>query len=160
MQTFLKSLGGLFLLVVLLTTRAAAADTLSGAQLKGAPELKPAGQIGIYLWAEGAVLHVRWTAINRGVLFEGSLSASANLGKVTRINEAAGGWVHVPHADPGHLVFSATTTGETDGFDVMLARGTGTKLDIQIDMKPADPKMVFIGEKLVNPSRLPLRFAL
>jgi hypothetical protein len=122
----------------------------------GAPREAPGRQLGVYIWLDDRGVHLRWSPGEQPVLFTGALSVDKKPGLLTRFNDMTGGWVDTQ--DEGRILFSATAVREVDGFDLLLPAGTNVTLQVEIDLQPADVSRVFVGEKMLSPQRLPLRF--
>lgn len=136
--------------------RTAPLPLLPAADLKGQPSVVGGKVVGVFIWADAAKIHVRWSSDGKPVLFTGSLELSKPPGPIGRINKGAGGWADL-YGDRT-VMFSATAKDAIDGFDVEVPTGTAVKVDLQIDGKQAEDGQVFAGEKLAQPKSIPFRF--
>jgi len=136
--------------------RAAAATVLAAAELRGTPAFQAGQQVGIFLWTDDKGLHVRWSSDGKPVLVAGALYADKALGALTRFDSTGGGWVEPQGTST--LIFSSTVVTEADGFDLDLAEGCTVRLELKLDGKPADVNLVFAGDKLAHPPKVPVRF--
>lgn len=135
----------------------AAGATLTTKQLRGVTaEFKPGTGRGVFVWTDEQGLHLRWAADGKPVLFSGKLELDRAVGKITRVNPLAGGWVTT--SDAQILLFSATATDTVDGFDLALEPGTPATLTVAIDEQPIDLGLLWIGTPPTHPAGLPLRF--
>jgi hypothetical protein len=135
----------------------AAGVTLTAKQVRGMqPELKAGAARGVYVWTDDVGLHVRWLSDGPPVLFTGSVELDRAIGKITRVNPIAGGWVTTSEIQM--LLFSATATDAVDGFDLELAAGTTATFDAAIDGLPIDVALLSIGTPPSHPTKMPVRF--
>lgn len=138
-------------------TALAAGAILTAKQVRGTPpELTPGTTRGVYLWTDDRGLHVRWVADGKPALYTGKVELDRAVGKVTRVNSIAGGWVTTSESQM--LIFSATATDAVDGFDMELAVGTTATFDAALDGQPLDVALLYLGTPATHAAKLPVRF--
>ncbi len=119
-------------------------------QLRGRPQIQIGGELGYFLWMDGAVLHVRWTTTNpdnHG--FRGEVvAASGDLTGLSRVSLEDSDRTSLE--SPQRLVFNAVEARGLDGFDVTLPGPVTVKLTI--DNRPADKTAIFLGGRRKNPT--------
>lgn len=127
--------------------------TVSSSQVSGKPEIAAQKETGLFLWATGKTIHVRWVTGGKPVLFEGRLDLDRPLRSLKRISDVGPGWVK-EHGDR-IVYFSATSRGDIDGFDLETSGQRGL-LEVTVDGQPAVPEIIFLGSGKVHPSGLPM----
>ncbi len=129
---------------------------LPSAALKGEPKVAAGAVKGAFVWVDAAGVHVRWTSDGKPALFAGSLELDKPFGKITRVNQVAGGFVD-GYGDRV-VMFSATAREALDGFDLAVPAGTSVKVEASVDGAPMDVNALSFGEGLQHPKELPVKF--
>jgi hypothetical protein len=119
-------------------------------QLRGRPQIQIGGELGYFVWMDGAVLHVRWTTTNpdnHG--FRGEVVVeSGELRSLSRVSLEDSDRTILE--SPQRLVFNAVEARGLDGFDITLPGAATVKLNI--DGRPAEKAMIFMGGRRKNPT--------
>jgi len=127
---------------------------VSASKMRGKPELKEGKHNGLYAWADNEGIHVRWNTSEAPTLFHGRLDTDRPIKEIKRLRELGSGWVK-QHGDR-IVMFSATTRGELDGFDLVVPASRKIQLEVTIDGQEPKPEQVFLGKDGFNPPGFPL----
>lgn len=128
--------------------------TISASKIKGKPAFDDGKQIGLFAWQDKDGFHVRWTTDGEPTLFTGRIDTDKPLKNLNRLQKLGSGWVK-QHGDR-IIMFSATTRGDTDGFDLTIPGGRRVQMEITIEGKEPLVEQVTLGAKNDHPPGFPL----
>ncbi len=128
--------------------------TVQAGKVKGKPAFEDGGQVGFFIWADGEGFHLRWTSDGKPTLFAGRIDLDRPLVGLTRVYKQGPGWVQT-HGDR-IIMFSSTTRGDTDGFDLALGRGRRLQMEMTIEGKEPAVEQVSFGAGGFHPPGFPL----
>ena len=128
--------------------------TVAASKVKGAPALEEGKQDGFYAWADKDGFHVRWNTGSAPTLFHGRIDTDRPIKVTKRLRELGPGWIK-QHGDR-IVMFSATTRGELDGFDLEVPGARRIQLELTIDGQEPKVEQVFLGKDGFHPPGLPL----
>lgn len=124
--------------------------------LLAAPEIQAGKETALFVWSDAKGLHVRWTSEGKPVLVTGSVELDRPYaGEIARTNPLAGGWVD--RFGDRVVLYSATSTGGVDGFDLGLATGSVATVDVQLDGTRPEPARVLTTDKRIAATKLPVK---
>jgi hypothetical protein len=127
---------------------------MQASKIQGQPSPAQDAQASISAWVDTAGFHVRWTTSDKPTLFSGRIDTDRPITELTRIFEFGPGWVQ--KQGDRIVMFSSTTRGDTDGFDLVIPGGKRLQMELSIDGAPAPLDQVFFGAKGEHPPGLPL----
>ncbi len=128
--------------------------TIAASKVKGKPALEEGAVDGLHAWSDAEGIHVRWNTTGAPVLFHGRLDTDRPIKELKRIRDLASGWVK-QHGDR-IVMFSATTRGDMDGFDLNVPGSRRIQLELTIDGQEPKPEQVFLGKDGYHPPGFPL----
>ncbi len=147
---------GALLLVGLVTAAYAGprAARVYARAVRGAPDVEPEKRDAFFIWTDGEGFHVRWTNAGEPTLFAGRIDTDRPLRDLERVYEHGAGFVK---AYGGRIVmFSSTSRGTTDGFDVQIPGGRKLQLELTIDGEEPDTEQVRFGAEGAQPDGFPM----
>jgi hypothetical protein len=128
--------------------------TMTASKIAGKPAFEDGKQIGLFAWHDKEGFHVRWTTDGAPTLFTGRIDTDRPLKDLQRLQKLGSGWVK-QHGDR-IIMFSATTRGDTDGFDLTIPGGRHVQMEITIEGKKPQVEQVTFGAKNTHPRGFPL----
>lgn len=128
--------------------------TIAATKVKGKPVLEEGAVDGLHVWADRDGIHVRWNTSGVPVLFHGRVDTDRPIKETKRLRELGSGWVK-QHGDR-IVMFSATTRGDLDGFDLQVPGSRRIQLELTIDGQEPKPEQVYLGKDGYHPPGFPL----
>ncbi len=145
---------GALVAIVASSVAATRPKTISASKVKGTPDAATLNRRGMSLWKDGDGFHVRWNTDSVPTLFTGRIDTDKPIKEMKRVFEQGSGWVKL--SGDRIVLFSSTTRGTLDGFDLLVPGGSRIRLEMTIDGKQPEPQMVFMGKNGINPPGFPL----
>ncbi len=127
---------------------------ITASKVKGSPDESVLNKKGLCFWNDKDGFHVRWNTDSAPTLFTGRIDTDKPVKEMKRVFEQGSGWVKL--SGDRIILFSSTTRGTMDGFDLKIPGGNRLRFEISIDGKQPEPEMIFMGKKGVNPPGFPL----
>ena len=127
---------------------------LQANKVLGQPNLVDDQQPAISAWVDKTGFHVRWTPGPKPTLFSGRIDTDRPISELTRIFEFGPGFVQ--KQGDRIVMFSSTSRGDTDGFDLVIPGSKRLQMELSIDGAPAPLEQIHFGAKGAPPPGLPL----
>jgi len=131
-----------------------------GGALKGKPaDYQVDKAVGCFLWLDEQGLHVRWTTTpGKPILFAGRVDTDRPLKELTRITDTSSGWVK--NNGDRIVMFSTTSRGGEDGFDLTIPGVRKLLVELKIDGNDPLPEQVTLGARSAHPTGFPMSIGL
>jgi len=128
--------------------------TVNASKFKGKPSLEEGKANGLYTWVDADGIHVRWATSDAPTLFHGRVDTDRPIKETKRLLDVGPGWVK--QQGDRIVMFSSTTRGDLDGFDLNVPGCRRIQLELTIDGQEPKPEQVFIGKTGFHPPGFPL----